>query len=61
VPIGGDRIAIPERTETACRAREADSDERSHLWAGAVAMYPGFTAYQERAGCRIPVMVLNLV
>jgi len=47
--------------ETACRAREADGEERARLWAEANAMYPGFTAYQSRAGRRIPVMVLDPV
>jgi deazaflavin-dependent oxidoreductase (nitroreductase family) len=42
------------------RAREAEGDEREHLWKLATTMYPGFASYQERAGeRRIPVIVCS--
>jgi deazaflavin-dependent oxidoreductase (nitroreductase family) len=42
------------------RAREAEDDEREHLWKLATTMYPGFASYQERAGDRrIPVIVCS--
>jgi deazaflavin-dependent oxidoreductase (nitroreductase family) len=42
------------------RAREAEGDEREHLWELATTMYPGFASYQERAGDRrIPVIVCS--
>ena len=42
------------------RAREAEGDEREHLWKLATTMYPGFASYQERAGDRrIPVIVCS--
>jgi len=41
-------------------AREAEGAERAELWDRAVAFYPGYAAYQRRAGARrIPVMVLS--
>jgi deazaflavin-dependent oxidoreductase (nitroreductase family) len=41
-------------------AREADGAERADLWERAVAFYPGYAAYQRRAGSRrIPVVVLS--
>ncbi len=40
-------------------AREAAGDERAHLWPRVVAFYPGYAAYQRRAGRQIPVMVLD--
>jgi len=43
-------------------AREAEGEERSELWARAIHFYPGYAAYQRRAGSRrIPVMVLSRV
>jgi deazaflavin-dependent oxidoreductase (nitroreductase family) len=42
------------------RAREAEGEEREHLWKLATTMYPGFAKYQERAGDRrIPVIVCS--
>ena len=41
------------------RAREAEGDERDRLWAEAVASFPGYARYQERASRRIPVIVLE--
>jgi deazaflavin-dependent oxidoreductase (nitroreductase family) len=42
------------------RAREAAGAERERLWQLAVDYYPGYEAYQRRAGQRrIPVMVLS--
>ncbi len=40
-------------------AREAEGDERAHLFAEAVATYAGFTAYQRRTSRTIPVMLLE--
>lgn len=43
-------------------AREADGAERVELWRRAVEFYPGYGAYQKRAGARrIPVMVLSRI
>lgn len=43
-------------------AREADGAERADLWQRAVEFYPGYAAYQTRAGSRrIPVMVLSRI
>lgn len=57
--------ANPEATlflrgrEAAYIAREAVGEERERLWRKASALYPGYDAYQHRAGGRqIPVMVL---
>ena len=42
------------------RAHEASGAEREELWRRAVALYPGYAAYQRRTGGRqIPVMVLT--
>lgn len=42
------------------RAREASGEERERLWKLATGFYPGFAAYQERAGEReIPVVVCS--
>jgi deazaflavin-dependent oxidoreductase (nitroreductase family) len=51
VVTGGRRIA--------CTAHEADGDERTRLWTLATDINPGFDTYQERAGRRIPVIVLT--
>lgn len=52
VEIRGERTAVV--------AREAEGAERAELWQRAVAFYPGYAAYQARAGARrIPVMVLS--
>jgi deazaflavin-dependent oxidoreductase (nitroreductase family) len=41
-------------------ARETDGELRADCWRKAVAVYPGFDAYQRRAGNRqIPVMLLT--
>jgi deazaflavin-dependent oxidoreductase (nitroreductase family) len=42
-----------------CRAHEADGEERIRLWALATDVNPGFDTYQQRAGRRIPVIVLT--
>jgi deazaflavin-dependent oxidoreductase (nitroreductase family) len=48
--------------ERAVRAREADGDERERLWARAVELYAGWSAYARRAAPRrIPVLVLEPV
>ena len=52
VEIRGERRAVV--------AREAEGPERADLWERALALYPGYAAYQRRAGPRrIPVMVLS--
>ncbi len=44
----------------AYRARQAVGEEREALWKKAVAFYPGYAVYEERATeRRIPVMVLE--
>jgi len=40
-------------------AREADEREREGYWARALKVYAGFGKYQERAGRRIPIWVLE--
>ena len=41
-------------------ARDADDDERARYWQQAVELYPGYRAYERRAGGRrIPVIVLE--
>jgi deazaflavin-dependent oxidoreductase (nitroreductase family) len=40
-------------------AREALGAEREACWAKAVATYPGYAAYAQRAGREIPVIVLE--
>jgi len=42
-----------------CTAHEADETERARLWSLATEINPGFDTYQERAGRRIPVIVLT--
>ena len=51
VLIGGRTIA--------CRAHEAQGDERARLWRLAADYNPGYDTYQQRAERRIPVMVLT--
>ena len=42
------------------RARVAEGEERTRLWAAAAKLYPPYNAYQARAGLRqIPVVVLE--
>ena len=40
-------------------AREATGSERDRYWQRAVAAFPGFAAYQRRAGRQIPVIALS--
>lgn len=40
-------------------ARVARPEERDRLWAKAVEVYPGYKAYQARAGREIPLIVLE--
>jgi deazaflavin-dependent oxidoreductase (nitroreductase family) len=51
-------VAVRGR-ERAYKAREATEDERQVYWKRAVELYPGYAAYQRRAGRRIPIMVLE--
>jgi deazaflavin-dependent oxidoreductase (nitroreductase family) len=44
----------------AYRAREAEGDERDHLWRLAAQLYPGYDEYQRKAdtaGRQIPVVI----
>ena len=47
----------PERRPV--RARVAAADERPRLWSKAVAVYGGYSDYQERAEREIPLVVLE--
>jgi deazaflavin-dependent oxidoreductase (nitroreductase family) len=40
-------------------AREVVGEERAACWGRAVALYPGYRGYAERAGREIPVVVLE--
>ena len=40
-------------------AREVTGEERDRCWAKAVALYPGYRGYAERAGREIPVVVVE--
>jgi proline iminopeptidase len=52
VRVGGKRQAV--------KARVAEGEERSRLWAVAAAAYPPYDDYQVKAGARrIPVVVLD--
>ncbi|MFH8593064.1 nitroreductase family deazaflavin-dependent oxidoreductase [Streptomyces rimosus] len=51
-------VEVGTRTYRA-RAVEAAGEDRDRLWALQVAAHPQFAAFQERAGRRIPVMVLS--
>jgi deazaflavin-dependent oxidoreductase (nitroreductase family) len=41
------------------RAREAEGEERQHLWAVMTAEHPLFALYEQRTARRIPVVVLD--
>lgn len=43
------------------RWREAQGDERTRIWNQMAAMYPPFTAYQDKTSRLIPVLVLERV
>lgn len=47
--------------EIACVAREVDGDTRQAVWDEALTFYPGYDEYAERAGRKIPVLVLEPV
>lgn len=52
-------VLLKGRTAT-YTAREVHGAERAELWQRAVALYPGYAVYQQRAGGReIPVMALT--
>ena len=61
--LQADPVATVERrdTTTRVRAREATGEERERLWARAVAIYDGYTAYAARTRRHIPVVVLEPV
>jgi hypothetical protein len=52
-------VEIRDQTEVrAMRVREVvDADERQRLWAIAVAAFPPYQSYQEKAGRVIPLFV----
>ena len=47
----------PERRRV--RARVATDAERERLWPRVVAMYHGYSGYQERTSRRIPLVILE--
>lgn len=51
VEVGGQRRRV--------RAREAEGEERERIWNRAVAVYPDYETYQQRAARRVPVVVLE--
>ncbi|MFH8404527.1 nitroreductase family deazaflavin-dependent oxidoreductase [Streptomyces sp. NPDC018019] len=51
-------VEVGTRTHQA-RAAVAAGEERDRLWGRQVAAHPQFAAFQERAGRRIPVVVLT--
>jgi deazaflavin-dependent oxidoreductase (nitroreductase family) len=42
------------------RARDAEGDEREHLWRALADLYPGYEKYAQKTSRRIPVVVLEL-
>ena len=53
-----DVSVVARGREVPCRAEEAEGAERERLWRLATDYNPGFDVYAERAGRRIPVVVL---
>jgi deazaflavin-dependent oxidoreductase (nitroreductase family) len=51
VQIGRERLRV--------RARDAEGDEREHLWAHMVGVYAPYAEYQKKTTRRIPVVVLE--
>ncbi len=51
IQIGSERRAV--------RARVADSKERTRLWPKAVAVYSGYSGYQQRTEREIPLVILE--
>lgn len=52
------RIQVGPR-RIAARARDAEGDERERIWQALVKVSPDYEQYRERAGRRIPVVVLE--
>lgn len=48
-----------DRVTNPYRARVTEGDERQTCWAQAIAVYPGYAAYRQRAGRPIPVLLLT--
>ena len=48
-----------DRATNPYRARVTEGDERQTCWAQAIAVYPGYAAYRQRAGRPIPVLLLT--
>ena len=48
-----------DRVNSAFQARVTAGDERQACWAQAIAVYPGYVAYLQRAGRPIPVLLLT--
>lgn len=53
IQVGSENIAV--------RAEEAEGDERERLWASLIAESDEYTDYKDRAGRRIPVMILKRI
>ena len=53
VQIGGEHCRV--------RARDAEGEERSRLWAQMVGLWPAYEAYQRKTTRQIPVVVLEPV
>ncbi len=51
IQVGSQRLSV--------HARVATAQERARMWPAAVRVYSGYTAYQERAGREIPLVVLE--
>src|SRR4051794_15991781 len=51
--------AVFGRASRRYNAREVDGEERERLWSLAADQYPGYDTYAQRAGRRIPVIVLE--
>ncbi len=61
-PVASVEVGTESGTETfEVRAHEAEGEERARLWAGRVAIAPGFGDYQRRTSRRIPVMILERI
>lgn len=54
-----DATVLVGREERPVRAREAEGEDRSRLWALAARGYPGYEAYARWTDRRIPVIVLE--
>ncbi|MFK7895671.1 MAG: nitroreductase/quinone reductase family protein [Myxococcota bacterium] len=51
VQVGAENVAV--------RAEEAEGEERERIWTALIAESPDYSNYKDRAGRRIPVMLLR--